>query len=433
MQHVLVLDADQQPLMPCHPARARRLLKAGRAAVFRRYPFTIILKDRVGGDVQTVQVKIDPGSRTTGIALVADAQRGKRVVWAGELQHRGHVVREKLLARRQLRRGRRGRKARYRPPRFNNRRRPAGWLPPSLRSRLQNVQTWIARLYRFAPVNSISLELVRFDTQVLENPEIDGVEYQQGTLFGYEVREYLLEKWGRICAYCGAESVPLEVEHIVPKSRGGSNRVSNLTLACTSCNQEKGNHTAEEYGFPHIQAQARRPLKDTAAVNVTRWALWRWCDQTGLPVEVGTGGRTKYNRTRQGYRKAHWIDAACVGTSGERVFLPPAYRALNIKATGRGSRQMCRMDRFGFPRTTAKRFKRVRGFQTGDMVRAVVPQGKYAGIHTGRVAVRTSGSFNVTTQAGTVQGISYRHCALLHQSDGYRESAVKPLPLGMGI
>ena len=419
MQRVFVVDKNREPLMPCHPARARHLLREGKAAVFRRYPFTIILKEREGGDVQPVAFKVDPGSRTTGIALVADCKRGKRIVWAAELTHRGGQIRDALLSRRQLRRGRRNRKTRYRPARFDNRRKPEGWLPPSLMSRVHNILTWANRLWRWSPVCSISMELVRFDTQALENPEISGVEYQQGELLGYEVREYLLEKWGRKCAYCGAENVPLEVEHITPKSRGGSNRVSNLTLACVPCNQRKGNMTAAEFGYPEIQAKAKRPLKDAAAVNATRWALWRAFDQSDLPLEAGTGGRTKYNRSRQGYPKTHWLDAACVGESGEYVYAPTSLAPLLIKATGRQSRQMCRMDKYGFPRTSAKQGRTQFGFQTGDMVRAVVTQGKKQGVYIGRVAVRSSGSFNITTRAGTVQGIGYRYCTPLHKSDGY--------------
>jgi 5-methylcytosine-specific restriction endonuclease McrA len=157
------------------------------------------------------------------------------------------------------------------------------------------------------------LELVRFDTQLLENPEIGGAEYQQGELAGYEVREYLLEKFTRTCAYCGATGVPLQVEHVVPRVRGGSNRVSNLTIACEPCNQAKGSRTAEEFGHPDVQAQAQRLLKDAAAVNASRWALYRRLQASQLPVEVGTGGRTKCNRTQRGLPKTHWLDAACVG------------------------------------------------------------------------------------------------------------------------
>jgi 5-methylcytosine-specific restriction endonuclease McrA len=419
MQRVLVIDNNKQPMMPCHPARARQLLNKGKAAVYRRYPFTIILKEREGGETQPVALKIDPGSKTTGIALVGDFKRGKRVIWAAELAHRGSQIRDALLSRRQIRRGRRARHTRYRAPRFLNRRRPKGWLPPSIQSRVDNTVTWASRLSHSAPLTSVSLELVKFDTQAMQHANISGVEYQQGDLMGYEIREYLLEKWQRTCAYCGVQNVPFEVEHITPRVRGGSNRVSNLALSCHDCNTKKGSQTAAEFGYPHVQAQARQPLQDAAAVNAARWKLYDVFQDVSLPLEVGTGGRTKFNRIRQGYPKAHWLDAACIGQSGEQVFVSPPHAPLYIKAVGRQSRQMCRPDKYGFPRTSAKQSRLVRGFQTGDMVKAVVTTGKKTGTYIGRVAVRSSGSFNIATRTGMVQGISYKHCTTIHYSDGY--------------
>ncbi|HEU4781731.1 MAG TPA: RNA-guided endonuclease IscB [Ktedonobacterales bacterium] len=419
MVFVFVVDTDKRPLAPCHPARARRLLTSGNAAVWRRYPFTIILK-RVVANVhpEPLRVKIDPGSKVTGFALVND--RTGQVAWAGEVQHRGQRIRDALLARRAIRQGRRQRHTRYRPRRFENRRRPAGWLPPSLESRISNVLTWLHRLQRFAPVVAISQELVRFDTQLLQNPETTGTEYQQGELVGYEVREYLLEKFGRRCAYCSATSVPLQVEHIIPKARGGSNRVSNLTLACGSCNDAKSTQTAAEFGHPNVQAQAKRPLKDAAVVNASRWALFGRLQTTGLPVEVGTGGRTKWNRTRRGLPKAHWIDAACVGVSTPEQVICANVTPLLIVATGRHSRQMCRTDAYGFPDKAPKATSVVAGMRTGDLVRAVVPQPSIkAGTYVGRLAVRATGSCNIKTSAGTVQGIHIRYCRPLHRADGY--------------
>src|SRR5262249_24518284 len=219
-------------------------------------------------------------------------------------------VKARLDQRRGCRRGRRHRQTRSRPARFDNRRRRAGWLPPALGSRLSNVLTWVARLRCYAPVGAIAQELVRLDPPLWEQPAISGVEYRQGELAGYAVREYLLEQWGRRCAYCGASTSPLHVEHIIPKARGGSNRVSNLTIACAPCNTAKGTRTAEVFGHPEVHAQAKRPLRDAAAVNASRWALYQHLQAMGLPVEVGTGGRTKWNRTRHGLPKAQWIDAA---------------------------------------------------------------------------------------------------------------------------
>jgi 5-methylcytosine-specific restriction endonuclease McrA len=276
----------------------------------------------------------------------------------------------------------------------------------------------------FTPITHLAQELVRFDTQLMQNPEISGVEYQQGTLLGYELREYLLEKWGRQCAYCSATDKPLQIEHIIPKSRGGSNRVSNLAIACVDCNQKKGTQTAAEFGYPHIQALAKKALRDAAAINATRWKLFEALKKTGLAIEIGTGGRTKFNRRKRGYAKAHWLDAVCVGESGENVFVPDKMPVLQITAMGRGSRQMCRVDKFGFPRTKAKQFKRIHGFQTGDMVKAIVTKGKKIGTYIGRVAVRTSGSFNIKTENGTIQGISYKYCQLVQRIDGYAYSFV---------
>ena len=299
---VFVLSSDRQPLDPCHPARARELLRSKRAAIFRRYPFVIILKDRTAAESVTHAhtVKIDPGAKTTGMAIVNES---KHVVFAAEIEHRGYAIKKSLDTRRAVRRSRRNRHTRYRAPRFDNRRRPEGWIAPSLMSRVQNIGTWVKRLQKFVPVKSLSLELAKFDTQKMANAEVSGVDYQHGELQGYETRQYLLEKWERKCAYCGVKDVPLEVEHITPRSRDGSDRVSNLTIACHECNQKKGNQTAAEFGYLDIQAKALQPLKDAAAVNTTRWALYRQLQNFKLPLEVGTGGRTQFNRVRSVCRK----------------------------------------------------------------------------------------------------------------------------------
>lgn len=428
MQFVFVLDQNQKPLDPCHPARARKLLRSGQAAVFRRFPFTIIMKRRVReeAEVHDHRLKIDPGSKITGVALVREKDR--KVVWAAEIHHRGQAIRDALTARRALRRGRRNRHCRYRPARFDNRRRPRGWLPPSLVSRLANLETWVSRVAKIAPVKAISLEWVKFDPQAMQNPEIEGVEYQQGELAGYEVREYLLEKWGRKCAYCGKTSMPLEVEHLTPRSRGGSNRVGNLTLACHDCNQKKGNRTAAEFGFPALQTQANQPLKDAAAVNAMRWELWRRLAALGLDLECGSGGRTKYNRVRQGFPKTHWLDAACVGRSGENLTVPPTIQSLSIKACGHGRRARCRVDKFGFPFAHAPKAKKFMGFPTGDLVKAVIPTGKHAGTQVGRVAIRFRPSFRLNGL-----DVHPKYLRLIHSSDGYDYAfggfAAAPIPL----
>ncbi|MFB8794050.1 MAG: RNA-guided endonuclease IscB [Microcoleus sp.] len=415
---VFVLDTNKKPLTPCKPSMAHKLLTAGKAAVFRRYPFTIILKKAVTATPELIILKLDPGSQTTGIALVQDEQ----VIFGAELSHRGQTIKASLESRSELRRSRRNRHTRYRQARFLNRTRTKGWLAPSLQHRVETTLTWVNKLIRFAPIGSIVQELVRFDLQQLENPENSGIEYQQGELAGYEVREYLLKKWDRKCAYCSVENVPLQIEHIHPKAKGGSDRISNLCLACEKCNLKKGTQDVEQFlakkpdVLKCILAQAKRPLKDAAAVNSTRWALFNRLKETGLPVSTGSGGLTKFNRTRLKLAKTHWLDAACVGQVESLSVL--TNKPLLIKTTGYGTRQMCRTDKFGFPSRYVPRLKFVKGFQTGDIVRATVTSGKKIGTYVGRVAVRSSGSFNISADT-LVQGINFKYCKTIHQKDGY--------------
>jgi 5-methylcytosine-specific restriction endonuclease McrA len=431
---VFVLDKRKRPLMPCSEKRARMLLNRGRARVHRMMPFTIRLVDRLQDHsvVQPVRLKFDPGSQTTGMALVREEEtmddttgevlRKATVLMLLDLKHRGHAIRDALTGRSAFRRRRRG-KLRYRPARFDNRTRPEGWLPPSLQHRVDTVLAWVNRLCRLTPITALSQELVRFDMQAMQNPEISGIEYQQGTLQGYEVREYLLEKWGRSCAYCDAQNVPLEIDHIHPTSRGGSDRVSNLTLACHDCNQRKGQRDIAEFlakdpkRLARIEASRKVPLRDAAAVNSTRWALYQRLKETGLPVEVASGGRTKWNRRRFHIPKAHCLDAVCVGhvDAIDRWQQP----VLQVQATGRGSYQRTSLTKHGFPRGYLTRRKSAFGFQTGDLVRAVVTTGKKVGTYLGRVAIRASGSFNIQSATGLVQGIHHRFCALVQRADGY--------------
>ncbi len=233
------------------------------------------------------------------------------------------------------------------------------------------------------------------------------------------------------------ENVPLQIEHIHPRGKGGTDRVSNLTISCEPCNIAKGTRDIKEFlaskpeVLKRILAQAKTPLKDAAGVNATRWELYRHLQTLGLPLESSTGGRTKFNRVTRELPKTHWLDAVCVGTSTPESLIIKNVVPLQIRATGHGSRQMCRMDKYGFPRTGSKQHKRVQGFQTGDLVRSVVTSGTKQGTYVGKVAVRTRGTFNITTAHGVVTDIHHRFCVLVARSDGYtyqqgKEAAFPP-------
>jgi 5-methylcytosine-specific restriction endonuclease McrA len=423
---VFVLDKNGKALMSCTEKRARLLLERNRALIHRLYPMVIRVRDRLAQNCsfQDLNLKLDPGSKTSGVALNRITETGEAVLNLFELVQRGALISKKLLARKQMRRTRRARNTRYRQARFLNRgNKVKGWLAPSLMHRVNTTIAWVNRISHWAPVSKLTQELVRFDLQKMQNPEISGVEYQQGTLFGFEVPEYLLNKWNRTCAYCDAQNTPLEIEHIHPKSKGGSNRISNLALACRQCNKIKDNRDIAEFlmkdekRLKRILAQAKAPLKDGAAVNSTRWRLFNELKASGLEVNVGTSGQTKFNRTRNNIPKTHSLDAACVGDVD--VVSDWQKPTLYSQCAVRGQYARTRLDRFGFPRVYCVRQKQVKGFATEDTVRAEVTRGKKIGSYFGKVAIRASGSFNITNETSVIQGVSHQYCKLVQRADGY--------------
>ena len=402
MSKVAVLDMSQRVLEPCHPAVARRLLRDGDAAVYKRYPFTIILKREVRSPKTTdYTLSIDPGSKCTGMAIT-DSENN--IVACFELHHRGAAIKKRLSNRAGYRRSRRTRKCRYRPPRWQNRSRKApiltvdgwqyqsfgqssgGWVAPSLMSRVFNIHTWVSRLSKIYPITRLAVEHVKFDTQLMENPEISGTEYQEGTLFETEIWEYLLEKFGRKCFYCGAKNVSLEKEHILPKAKGGTNRVSNLTVSCRQCNIEKGNRHPNEIGGDfgkRVQSAlraAKKPLKDAQAINTIRWKIIETLKVTDLPIVYGTGGKTKWHRKRAGLPKTHYYDAACVASVPNT---PVSISVLAIHAVGYGHRgnlgnYQTKQKAPGF-KSPYKRIEHIGGFQKLDTVEMTTKNRRYVG------------------------------------------------------
>lgn len=409
---VFLIDANKTPMNPIHPAHARELMERGKAAVFRQYPFTLIMK-RVVENIVTypLLLKIDPGSKFTGISLVNNRDE---VIWGMELEHRGQTIKKDLTTRSQVRHSRRSRNTRYRQARFLNRTRPKGWLPPSLMHRVLTTDTWVKRIRKFAPVVEIRQELVKFDLQQMENPEISGTEYQQGTLVGYEVREYLLEKWGRKCTYCSKEGVSLQIEHIKARANGGSDRVSNLCLACEKCNKKKGTKDIRDFLkekkdlLETILKQAKTPLKDATVMNATRWKLFETLKASGLTVTTGSGGQTKFNRTRLNLPKTHWLDAACVGVTENLKVL--VSKILRVKSTGGITRRVCRMSKYGFPCSEPRKTYNT-PWKTGDI-------GKTINGVVGRVVVQNEKRIEVRVD-GKRHYCKPIEVKPMHRKDGY--------------
>ncbi|MFF9808865.1 RNA-guided endonuclease IscB [Streptomyces coeruleorubidus] len=434
-----MLSRDGQPLMPCHPARARELLGKGRAVVVRRVPFVIRLKDRTPdeSEVEGVQLRVDPGSKGSGLVLTDEKREPhdrstvvtvRRGLVSVELQHRGDQIRAGMRRRAGYRRRRRKANLRYRAPRSDNRARRSGWLPPSLRHRVDTTFSLADRLCRWAPVTGIHVESVAFDTHsLIAGRLIQGTEHQRGPLAGTTPRAHLRAMWNGACAYCGVSGVPLNVEHVRPRSRGGSHRISNLVLACVPCNKAKGSKPVETFlahrpdRLATVLPQVKAPLDDAAAMNATREQLTTVLATLGRPVRAWSGRLTKANRLAMGLDKTHALDALCIGpldhAAGDQIVRFP-HHVLTAKASGRGSYARTTPDRHGFPRLLRTRAKQHFGYVTGDLVRAVLPTGKWAGTWTGQVSVRARGQHSLTTPTGRIN-VSHRNLRLLQRGDGY--------------
>ena len=347
---VSVLNMRGESLMPTTPRKVRKLIGEEKVKVVSRTPFVIQLLYPTGETKQDITLGIDAGYSKIGFsAITAD-----RELMAGELELRNNI--KKLLEKRRGARKLKRNKLWYRKPRFLNRGRKNGWLPPSLEHKLQSHIRLVEQLKRLLPITKVIVEVASFDTQKMQNPEISGVKYQQGELQGYEVREYLLEKWHRKCAYCKKTGVPLEVEHIIPIVRGGSSRVSNLTMSCHDCNQKKGSKTAEEFGYPEIQEQAKESLRAPAFMNSIRWKLVNL-----LGCKWTYGYITKYKRIKLGLEKSHANDAFVIakGVDQERC-------KSNIVTQTRRNNRCLQINRKGFkPSIRRQRHKN----QSNDLVR----------------------------------------------------------------
>ena len=419
---VLVIDKHKRPCNTISAAYARILLFSKQAVIYKRFPFTIrlrndnaVLKDR------SYIVKLDPGSRTTGVAITDDKDS---VVMLAEIEHRGHTIKRNLDKRRVIRCSRRNRKTRYRPARFQNRTRTQGWLAPSVRSRADNVINFVKKYKKFININRVMIENVSFDTaQMSSDNYLIGTDYQQGNLYNKNLREFIFSKTKGRCSYCGEKAT--EIDHIIARSNGGTNSTYNLTPACRLCNEKKSNLSLKEFGKlmnkDFSKLEPKKLPKNAAIVQSARNYMVKEITKIVPDTTMHDAWITKYNRDQLGLSKQHYYDALSVGEIPNN-FDFYTDKVLQISAKGRGKRQMCSMDRYGFPRTSPKGSKSVKGFQTGDMVKAIVPTGLKQGTYLGKVVVRSSGKFDIQTKTRTIQGIGFKYCHIIQRCDGYSYS-----------
>ena len=232
---VYVVNKDGSPLMPCKPAKARHLLRDKKAKVVRCNPFTIQLLWDCECNVQPVTLGIDTGFGNIGFSAVSATK--ELISGVVKLDDKTN---ERLTSRRMYRRLKRN-KLWYREPRFSNRCKPEGWLPPSVERRYLTHLNIINRLKRILPVSEIIIETAKFDIQKIMNPEIQGTEYQEGSLYGYQnMRSYLIAREKGLCQLCGGDfkGKSSHIHHCRQRSETGSDRPENLALLHKNCHIE---------------------------------------------------------------------------------------------------------------------------------------------------------------------------------------------------
>ena len=352
-----VFSSDGQPLMPTHPARARRLMKHGRAVphhIRGLFGIRMLHRTRAQSSVQNLAVNIDPGSRTTGIAVVAGGEESQRTVLAAlEIKHRASTIKAILIKRRARRRTRRGR-LRFRKPRFDNRRRKPGTLPPSVDSISVDTMRLVTILRHIYPITTVSIERNKFDPQLMMHPNIQGIEYQRGTLFGWQVRAYILERDQGRCVYCRRSRVRLELDHVRPRAIG-SDRVDNLAASCRDCNIRKDNRPIEQFLADQpgllkriLERTQRSDLASATHMNAVLPKLIRQLRATGLPLQFTDAASVSWARQQLNVRKTHCYDAALQGGDSQTIKNLPS-RVIEVRPSNGRAKQKANVDRHGTP------------------------------------------------------------------------------------
>ena len=415
-----VLNQHGRPLMPCSPAKARHLLKDGKAKLVKRTPFTIQLLHGSFGYKQNITLGVDAGSKHIGLsAVTADG----RELFAAEVSPRNDVV-YNLSTRREFRRARRNRKTRYRKPRFNNRvhSKHKGWLAPSVEVKIQEHITAICRVCRLLPVSKVIVETAEFDLQLLKaiaagEPVPQGEDYQKGEMLGsYNVRQYVLWRDGYTCQCCGKHGhrVKLHVHHKESRKTGGD-APDNLTALCDSCHEKfhKGAVSLDK-----LQKRGQQSTRDAAFMGIMRKTLiLRLRQQLGIPVYETKGYITKYTRVeRLHLPKSHINDALAiaVGPTGPQA-VTRAYRQYAVKPVRHHNRQLHKATILkGGNRKSNQAPKYVKGFRLFDKVRF---EGKECFIW-GR---RSSGSMLLRYLDGSKvkDGVGFKKLTLLERSSNY--------------
>lgn len=315
-----VLHRFGKPLMPCRAQKAKKLLQEGKAKVVRKMPFTIKLSYSSSSYKQELTSGMDAGSKTIGSSVI---NKKGEVVYQAETHLRGEEIKSKMDSRRSYRRGRRGRKTRYRKPRFLNRRGSTKWnrLPPSTKHNIEAHVREKKLIESILPISKWRVELASFDIHAISNPNVSKRAwwtYQQGEMYRFQnVKQYLLTRDDYRCQLCKKKkNIELHIHHILFKSNGGTDTINNLITLCKPCHEEL--HKKKEAQKHSLQLKPKpKVTKHATEANIVGAQLRKAFGK----FEETFGFITKVDRMEQGLEKRHFIDAAMIASQGMAVKL----------------------------------------------------------------------------------------------------------------
>ncbi len=381
---VYVLNKRSEPLMPCKPRKARLLLKAEKAKVVKRTPFTIQLLFGSSGYKQDVSLGVDAGTKYIGLS----ATTKKEVLFEADVQLRTDIV-QLLSSRKELRSTRRSRKTRYRKPRFLNRTKPKGWLAPSVQHKVDSHIKMIDKIYQILPIKHLTIEVAQFDTQLLKNPEIQGKEYQQGEQIGFwNTREYVLFRDKHTCQRCKGKSGDkiLTVHHMESRRTGGDSPANLITL-CKTCHSYIHKHNLED-----TMVRTVPPLRDATQMTIMRWFIYKGVKERYPETKLTYGYKTKRTRIENKLDKTHTVDARCISGNPSAAPLTVTYLYKQVRQNNRQLHKLT-ITKGGYRKANkAERF--VKGFQLFDKV-------NYDGIECFIFGRRKTGYFDLRKLDGS--------------------------------
>lgn len=415
---VFVQNMRGKPLMPCTQRKARILLKEGKAVIKKYTPFTIQLTYATGEAKQNCHIGIDTGAKHIGIAITSE----DKVLYKAEIELR-QDVKANLDTRRMYRRSRRNRKTRYRKPRFLNRKKTKNWLPPSIENRIHHTLSWIDKFCKLIPNPVLHIEVGKFDTAKMINPNIQGVDYQHGQTYGfYDERYYVFARDNYTCQACGkSKDKILQTHHIRYRSNGGTDRVDNLISVCTDC------HTTENHKkggiFYQWQEEHKKvkQYKEPLFMNILRERIF-----THYPEAVITyGAKTTPKRKEMELSKTHRNDAIVISGIVQIKENPEEWlcirqfrkkkRSLHEATPRKGRKE---------PNRTAKRNAKNtpyrKGWYLNDKVSVFGKTGYITGFTSGSAYIKDMNGTYITLPDKSYKRVSFVHMTLVNHNNNWQ-------------